>query len=98
MYKGYGDFTIVGDLVTDGWTFETAFFDFNDLFYTLPPNKDVTTITSPAPSKFLYNAAADLPADTSTTGVLSIGGTADSDFNSNTDEDWFAVTVTAGQV
>lgn len=39
----------------------------------------------------------DLPADTTTTGVLEVGGTVFTDFEFFGDEDWFAISVEDGQ-
>ena len=39
----------------------------------------------------------DLPADPSTTGVLPLGGQASGVFETDSDVDWFAITLTAGQ-
>ena len=38
----------------------------------------------------------DYPADTSTTGVVEIGGSLRGEFETSDDEDWFAVTLQAG--
>ena len=42
-------------------------------------------------------AGADLPADTTTTGVVAVGGSATGDIWSDGDRDWFAVTLEAGK-
>jgi FG-GAP-like repeat/Bacterial pre-peptidase C-terminal domain len=39
----------------------------------------------------------DYPASTSTSGVVNVGGSATGDIQFTNDEDWFAVTLTAGQ-
>ena len=41
-------------------------------------------------------ADSDLPADTSTTGTITIGGSASGTRGSGTDEDWYAVELQAG--
>ena len=41
-------------------------------------------------------ANSDLPADTSTTGTITIGGSASGTRGSGTDEDWYAVELQAG--
>ena len=38
----------------------------------------------------------DYPADTSTTGVVEVGGSLRGEFETSDDEDWFAVTLEAG--
>ena len=39
----------------------------------------------------------DLPADTTTTGTVAVGGTATGEIEYNGDHDWFAVTLAAGR-
>ena len=54
--------------------------------------------TDPPPTQMSVSEAAgeDLPADTTTTGVVAIGATAAGEIESGSDRDWFAVTLTAG--
>ena len=58
------------------------------IFNTDPPATR-TSVSEPA--------GADLPADTTTTGVVAVGGSATGDIWSDGDRDWFAVTLEAGK-
>ena len=57
-----------------------------------PPDPPI----APEPEPELSAPVADLPGDTTTTGVVAMGGTVTGEIETAGDEDWFAVELEAG--